>query len=509
VILGINPFFDDYYCFHNYKYQPIGILSVLSTLRSAGYDVAFLDAVTKRRQQTRKPRELENTEGGYYRYGLGDKRYKATLREYASPAQRDSENRNPQVVLITSSMTFRWHSIRDAIALTKEVFPNLPIVLGGIYATLAYEHAKEHSGADFVIQGPGEAKTLSLVNELTGNKKLMPEPLPFWAFDLLPESKRGFAMLLTSYGCTRNCAHCASKLIYGGYRRRYIDEVIAEIDDRYHRHGVREFHLYDDDLLEDSPQPPTPFGKGDHFELWAKEAIKRFQKARFHVPNALLIDQLTLRNAELLKELKVKPVVLGVDAVHEAELLGRWWISYRAITDAVSLLEQAGFKRYDIKIYVHVSHPTQTLKSLLETIRFLLELGVRPALNRYTPIPGTKLFYPENQKTDLSLLNNKIYPGTVSRKDFGRLKAFIDAVHFLQKGELDLISGTDELIEAARSILIPKNKEYLTTTQVAQHLGIDASTVRRHIKQGKLIPAKRVGNRAYFEKSQIEKELPF
>jgi excisionase family DNA binding protein len=489
LILGINPFFDDYYCFHNYKYQPIGILSVLATLRSAGYDVAFLDAQTNRRQQTRKPKEIEKTEGGYYRYGMGDKAYKAALMEYP----------RPQVILMTSSMTFRWHSVRDCIALTKEVFPDVPVVLGGIYATLAYEHAKKHSGADFVIQGPGgEKKALSLVNELTCNQKRIPEPLPFWAFDLLPESKRGFAMLLTSYGCTRNCAHCASRLVYGGYKRRDIGEVIAEIDLRYNRHGVREFHLYDDDLLEDSP---------NHFELWAKEAIKRFPKARFHVPNALLIDQLTLRNAELMKELKVKTVVLGVDAVHEAELLGRWWISYRAINDTVSLLEQAGFKRYDIKVYVHVSHPTQTLKSLLETIRFLLELGVRPTLNRFTPIPGTRLF--EHQDTDLALLNNKIYGGTISRNHFGKLKAFIDAIHYLQKGGLNLISGTDELTEAARSILLPKKKEFLTTTQVAQYLDVHPSTVRRHIKQGKLIPAKRVGNRAYFDKSQIEKELPF
>jgi excisionase family DNA binding protein len=189
--------------------------------------------------------------------------------------------------------------------------------------------------------------------------------------------------------------------------------------------------------------------------------------------------------------------------------LGRWWISYRAIKDTVDLLEQAGFKRYDIKIYVHVSHPTQTLRSLLEMIRFLLELGVRPALNRYTPIPGTKLFNPENQDTALALLNNKLYGGTVSRKDFGKLKAFIDAIHFLQKGGFSLISGTDEFTEAARSILIPKRKEFLTTTQVAQYIGVNPSTVRRHIKQGKLIPAKRVGNRAYFLKSQIEKELPF
>jgi excisionase family DNA binding protein len=84
------------------------------------------------------------------------------------------------------------------------------------------------------------------------------------------------------------------------------------------------------------------------------------------------------------------------------------------------------------------------------------------------------------------LLNNKIYGGTISRKDFGKLKAFMDAIHFLQKGGLDLISGTDELTEAARSILIPKKKEFLTTTQVARYLGIDASTVRRHIKQGYL-----------------------
>jgi excisionase family DNA binding protein len=489
LILGINPFFDDFYCYHDYKYQPIGILSVLATLRTAGYEVALLDAQTNGRQQTRKPKELFDTEGGYYRYGLGDKAFQQALVKYS----------DPQVILMTSSMTFRWHSLRDAIALTKEVFPKVPIALGGIYATLAYEHALQHSGADFVIAAPdGEAKALSLVNELTGNQRRIPEPLPFWAFDLLPESRRGFAMLLTSYGCTRNCAHCASRLLYGGYKRRDTGEVIAEIDLRYHRHNVREFHLYDDDLLEDSQ---------NHFEIWAKEAIRRFPKARFHVPNALLIDQLTLRNAELMKELKVKPVVLGVDAVHEAELLGRWWISYRAIKDTVDLLEQVGFKRYDIKIYVHVSHPTQTLRSLLETIRFLLELGVRPALNRFTPIPGTRLF--EHQDTDLSLLNNKIYGGTISRKDFGELKSFIDAIHYLQKGGLDLISGTDEFTEAVRSMIIPKRKEYLTTTQLAQYLGIDASTVRRHIKQGKLIPAKRVGNRAYFEKSQIEKELPF
>jgi hypothetical protein len=137
LILGINPFFDDYYCYHDYKYQPIGILSVLATLRSTGYDVAFLDALTKRRQQTRKPKELENTEGGYYRYGLGDKAFQRALTEYT----------DPQIILMTSSMTFRWHSLRDAIALTKEVFPSVPVVLGGIYATLAYEHAKNHSGA--------------------------------------------------------------------------------------------------------------------------------------------------------------------------------------------------------------------------------------------------------------------------------------------------------------------------------------------------------------------------
>jgi len=490
LLLGINPFFDDFYCYHDYKYQPIGILSVLATLRAAGYEVAFLDAQTQRRQQTRQPKELFDTEGGYYRYGLGDKAFQLQLMKYA----------NPQVILMTSSMTFRWHSVRDCIALTKEVFPDFPVVLGGIYATLAYEHALQNSGADFVIQGPGEAKALSLVNNLTGNPRQMPNPKPFWAFDLLPAYKRSFAMLLTSYGCTRNCAHCASRLLYGGYKRRDTGEVFAEIDDRYNRHGVREFHLYDDDLLEDSQ---------NHFELWAKEAIRRFPKARFHVPNALLIDQITLRNAEFLRELNVKPVVLGVDAVEEAELLGRWWISFKAISDTVSLLERAGFKRYDIKIYVHVSHPTQTLRSLLETIRFLLELGVRPALNRFTPIPSTKLFDRENQNTDLALLNNKIYSGTISRKDFGRLKAFFDAIHFLQKGGLDLISGNDDFTEAARSILIPNRKEYLTTTQVAQDLGVDASTVRRHIKQGKLVPAKRVGNRAYFEKSQIEKELPF
>jgi len=53
LILGIHPFYDDYYCFHDYKYQPIGILSVLATLRAAGYEVSLfvLSALAKKERE--------------------------------------------------------------------------------------------------------------------------------------------------------------------------------------------------------------------------------------------------------------------------------------------------------------------------------------------------------------------------------------------------------------------------------------------------------------------------
>ncbi len=62
----------------------------------------------------------------------------------------------PDAVLVTSLMTYWYPGVTAAIRLVREYFPGVPVILGGIYASLCPDHARSHSGADLVLTGPWE-----------------------------------------------------------------------------------------------------------------------------------------------------------------------------------------------------------------------------------------------------------------------------------------------------------------------------------------------------------------
>ena len=48
-------------------------------------------------------------------------------------------------------MTYWYPGVQETIEIIRSVFPQTPIVLGGIYARLCADHAKKYAGADHVI----------------------------------------------------------------------------------------------------------------------------------------------------------------------------------------------------------------------------------------------------------------------------------------------------------------------------------------------------------------------
>jgi hypothetical protein len=87
----------------------------------------------------------------------------------------------PDIILITTMMTYWYPGAFDAIATLKKVFPGVPIVLGGLYATLCPEHA-DHSGADYRLQAAPRGPSF-LVQDLLGLpltcKPDITRPIPF------------------------------------------------------------------------------------------------------------------------------------------------------------------------------------------------------------------------------------------------------------------------------------------------------------------------------------------
>jgi len=74
----------------------------------------------------------------------------------------------PDVIAITSGMTYWYPGVIKLIEITRKLFNKVPVILGGIYATLCYEHARRYSGADYIVSGRGELKALNLASDLVG-----------------------------------------------------------------------------------------------------------------------------------------------------------------------------------------------------------------------------------------------------------------------------------------------------------------------------------------------------
>ena len=60
-------------------------------------------------------------------------------------------------------MTYWYPGVFEVIKRVKAHYPGVPIVLGGVYATICHEHALRFSGADYIVRGPGEAEILRIV----------------------------------------------------------------------------------------------------------------------------------------------------------------------------------------------------------------------------------------------------------------------------------------------------------------------------------------------------------
>jgi hypothetical protein len=142
----------------------------------------------------------------YGRYGISEAAFRERLARVPTPA----------AILVTSLMTYWYPGVAAAIRLARERFPGVPVILGGIYATLCKEHAQKHSGADRVVAGPGEAAILDILEEATGFAPPGPicpdledlDSRPYPALDLLDHPS--FIPILTSRGCPLMPIHASA-----------------------------------------------------------------------------------------------------------------------------------------------------------------------------------------------------------------------------------------------------------------------------------------------------------
>ena len=442
-ILLINPWIYDFAAYDLWT-EPLGLLYIASLLRENGYQVDLTNCLDRHHPELLKFQNRESPKSD--RFGCG-KFHKEIIE---SPALLESIPRHygryglplhifrkeleggsaPDAILVTSSMTYWYPGVFAAIREARERFPDAPVILGGVYATLCHDHAIRNSGADYVVRGEGEVQALKLVHQLIGSGdspiRNFPQTIddyPYPAHDLL--TSRDSLALLTSRGCPIGCTYCASKIVAGRFRQRDAMKVADEIEFYCREFGTKNFAFFDDALL---------LNPGKHISVILEEIIRRKLDCYFHTPNAMHASQISASLARQMFRAGFKTIRLGLETSNtDRQRVTGNKINNEQFREAVENLKAAGYSGRDIGVYVLMGLPGQPIEEIFESVRYVFECGVMTKLASYSPIPGTEEWekavkaFGLDPDADPLLHNNSIYPGRsgeMTIQDFQRVKKF-------------------------------------------------------------------------------------
>ncbi len=408
-LLLINPWIADFTAFDLWS-KPLGLLYIAKYLQNFGYEIDFIDLMDRPRWQDTSNDKFKDGRGKYRktiipkppalaqfprRYGL----YGASREQFTTAL---ANVQSPDAILVTSLIAYWYPGVVETVKILRAQFPTVPLILGGIYASLYTEHARDTIKPDYLITGYGEKKTLQLLDTLFRiNRDYTDVPdvsdagaLP-WHF--YPQLKS--AAILTSRGCPNRCTYCATYLLNKKFVQRQPEDVLQEIRLICEEHKVRHIAFYDDALFVNPDRHIVPILKGIVAAGW---------QLGLHSPNGLFARAINPELAELMFAAGFKTVRLSLESTApEIQKSSSHKVSNASYIEAVENLERAGFTRNSLETYLIMGLPNQTRQQIADSINFVADQGVIVRLASFSPIPGTVEW---NLARDLNYVSDGLDP---------------------------------------------------------------------------------------------------
>ena len=361
---------------------PLGLAWIAAVLEEEGHKVKILDTPTLR---------------------LNTKEFITKVKEW-----------KPDVIGISLQTPTAPRGYR-AIAILKELLPDVPIVVGGVHPTFMYEEALNH-GADVVVRYEGEYTMLELVNVIEryglneerlkniegiafrarDGKVIVTKPrplirdldeLPPPARHLLPMDKYTLfnkpikiAHIMASRGCPYGCSFCITSYFWGRrIRFRSAKKVVDEIEDVVNKYGAKTVVFTDDELTVN--------------RKFIYDLIRELKERGLDITFACgsRVDHV---NKELLKFLYdngCTAIYFGVESASQNTLdkIGKRIRIEQAIKVFRWVKELKGFASGSFIL----GFPWETLNDMKETVSFALKLDPDYAqFTVLTPYPGTPMY---------------------------------------------------------------------------------------------------------------------
>lgn len=319
--------------------------------------------------------------------------------------------------------TFHINAVKEYIRVIKKVIPETKIILGGPHPSCDPNNIFYYfPDANFAFRGEAEIGLAKLVDLLSENENIKEQDLkeipglifrdkenktivnnqifmedldalgyPSWDLlkpDTYPLAPHGaffknypIAPIIITRGCPFNCTFCAGRLVSGRkIRRRSVGSVIQEIKELYHKYGIREIHIEDDNFT---------FYR-DLVMEFCEELKKNNLNISWVCPNGVRLDTL---DKELLLKMKgtgLYSLSVGVESGSDRVLAHmQKSLNTEKIKEKVALIRENGL---EVIGFFVIGYPTETRNDILDTIKFAKKLDLKRAnFTIFKPFPGTPM----------------------------------------------------------------------------------------------------------------------
>lgn len=319
-----------------------------------------------------------------------------------------------------SSLSTESTPTHELVGICKQVLPNVPVVIGGPYASAEWQYVLEDAKVDYCIVGEGEKNFLEFLKTMGdghdpggmpgvasrdgSGKSFLNDSLsfianlddiPFPAYELinieeyscranshLPafDINKRFTQMFTSRGCPYRCTFCHN--IFGKkIRYRSLGNTLDEIDWLINTYGIEEIHFEDDSFNMDLK----------HAKNVCMEIIKRKYNLRFAFPNGIRADHVDEELVDLFSRMGVYSVAYGIESASKAiRTRIKKALDLDKLNKAISLTARRGIV---VSGFLMVGFPNETDEEIEETILFACRSELHIAtVSRVIPFPGTELY---------------------------------------------------------------------------------------------------------------------
>lgn len=308
----------------------------------------------------------------------------------------------PDLMGITTA-SIGYKMAYEIINTLKEKYPEIPIVIGGSYASTVYSKVLEDTKADYAVYGEGEQTFVDLADNLPvekikgliwrkGEEIILNPPAPLeHNLDSYPFPKyEKFELnkflekripIVSSRGCPNICTFCSIQLVFGyPFRARSPENILEEIENWYKK-GYNTFEFSDDNFTFNMSRA----------EKVCDLIISKGLKIKIILGNGIRADKV---NEPLLRKMKKAGVIwtsYGLESSDKGILDNiKKDLSLDKIKDAVATSKKLGIKT---QVNFIIGCPGQTWKKFQKDLEFADELN--PHQLRFfnlVPYPGTGVF---------------------------------------------------------------------------------------------------------------------